>query len=98
MSQMKDVCKVSLDTGIHVYQYLRDVCSWKLQQHVIRLGGIGLVQSNVVEIDESCFPHKPKVIALNITVWTVKSYPVKLYSTTEDEHNVTQCGFLELLM
>ena len=98
MSQMKDVCKISLVTGIQMYQYLRDVCSWKLQQNVIRLGGIGPVQSNVVEIDESCFSHKPKVIALNITLLTVKSYPVKLYSITEEQHHVTQCGFLELLM
>ena len=98
MSQMKDVCKVSLVTGIQMYQYLGDVCLWKLQQNVIRLGGIGPVQSNVVEIDESCFSHKPKVIALNITLLTVKSYPVKLYSITEEEHHVTQCGFLKLLM
>ena len=98
MSQMKDVCKVSLVTGILMYQYLRDVCSWKLQQNVIRLGGIGPVQSNVVEIDESCFSHKPKVIALNITLSTVKSYPVKLDSITEEELHVTQCGFSDLLM
>ena len=52
MSQMKDVCKVSLVTGIQMYQYLRDLCSWNLQQNVSRLG-IGPVQSNVVEIDES---------------------------------------------
>ena len=63
---MKDVCSISLVTAIQLYQYLRDIRSWKLQQTVIRLGGIGHVHPNIVEIDESCFSHKPKVIVVNI--------------------------------
>ena len=58
--------QMSLNVRLTVYQYLRDIRSWKLQQTVIRLGGIAHVHPNIVEIDESCFSHKPKVIVANI--------------------------------
>ena len=47
--------EVTKHTAIDVYQWLREVCSAKLQP--IQLGGAGIV----VQIDESLFRHKPKV-------------------------------------
>ena len=49
--------KISEHTAIDVYQWLREVCSTKLLQTPIILGGPGVV----VQIDESQFWHKPKV-------------------------------------
>jgi len=49
--------KVGRDTAIDVYQWFREVCSTKLIQTPIQLGGPG----KVVQIDESLFRHKPKV-------------------------------------
>ena len=45
-------------SAINVYQWLREVCSQRLiQDGPPQLGGPG----KVVQIDESCFRHKPKV-------------------------------------
>ena len=49
--------KVSRETAINVYQWLREVCSTKLLATPIVLGG----PQKVVQIDESLFRHKPKV-------------------------------------
>ena len=49
--------EVTKHTAIDVYQWLREVCSAKLVQQPIQLGGAGIV----VQIDESLFRHKPKV-------------------------------------
>ena len=49
--------RVGRDTAIDAYQWFREVCSTKLVQTPIRLGGPG----KVVQIDESLFRHKPKV-------------------------------------
>ena len=45
-------------TAIQIYQYCRDICSWRLLNHdsPLMLGGPGVV----VQIDESLFRHKPK--------------------------------------
>ena len=48
---------VSRVTAINIYQWLREVCSTKLLNTNIVLGGPGVV----VQIDESLFRHKPKV-------------------------------------
>ena len=40
-----------------IYQWLREVCSSKLLQSPVRLGGPG----KIVQIDESLMRHKPKV-------------------------------------
>ena len=45
-------------TACSVYQWLREVCTTRLLQTPIRLGGPG----TVVQIDESLMNHKPKVI------------------------------------
>lgn len=41
---------------IQMYQYLRDVCTTKLLNTLIQLGG----QDEVVQIDEGLFNHKSK--------------------------------------
>ena len=51
---------VSRSTIVQLFQYLRDVCSWKLMSingpQQAQLGGPGVV----VQIDESLFRHKSK--------------------------------------
>ena len=51
--------KVTETTAIQVYQYFRDICSWRLLTHdsPLLLSGPGVV----VQIDESLFSHTPKV-------------------------------------
>ena len=49
--------KVSRETAINVYLWLREICSTKLLATPIVLGGPG----KTVQIDESLFRHKPKV-------------------------------------
>ena len=52
---------VANGTAVDVYQWLREICSWRLINHDdMTLGGSGPVHTNV-QIDESCFSHKPKV-------------------------------------
>ena len=51
-------------TAIDIYQWLREVCSSKLLQSPIVLGGPGVVD----HMDESLFRHKPKVTIHGITV------------------------------
>lgn len=52
-----DNAEISEKTAIQIYQFFRDVCSTKLLQSPIVLGGPGVV----VQADESLFNHKPKV-------------------------------------
>ena len=63
--QVLDVCQrvhLGEKTGVQCFQYVRDICSWKLLQIPIRLGGRVGLHPNVCQIDESCFSHKPKVV------------------------------------
>ena len=48
-------------TACAVYQWLREVCTTRLLQTPIRLGGPG----TIVQIDESLMNHKPKVKIIN---------------------------------
>lgn len=50
--------EVKEDTACDIYQWLREVCSTKLLSIPMILGGPGVI----VQIDESLFRHKPKVI------------------------------------
>ena len=43
-------------------EWLWELCGWLLLNHDdLMLGGSGPVHPNVVQIDESCFSHKPNV-------------------------------------
>ena len=67
---------VSKTTAIDVYQWLREVCSSRLLNHdILRLGGTGPVNTNIVQIDKSCFSHKPKVSTNNYHLWGQKLCP-----------------------
>lgn len=59
VTKAADEAKVTEATAVQAYQYLRDICSWRLLTHdsPLLLGGRGVV----VQIDESLFRHKPKV-------------------------------------
>ena len=52
--------------AIDVYQWLREICGWRLiNYNDLRLGGAGPagpIHPKIVDIDESCFSHKPKVM------------------------------------
>lgn len=62
MTQAARESEVAKGTAIDVYQWLREICSWRLINHEdLRLGGSTSVITNTVEIDESCFSLKPKV-------------------------------------
>ena len=52
--------EISARVATDVYQWLREVCTTKLLQAPIILGGSGVI----VQIDESLFRHKPKVLEL----------------------------------
>jgi len=51
-----DDAEIDNCTGIDIYQWLREVCSTKLLQSPIILGG----PETIVQVDESLFRHKPK--------------------------------------
>ena len=59
MTDAAEEAKVTENTAIQVYQYFRDICSWRLVTHdsPMLLGGSGVV----VQIDELLFSHIPKV-------------------------------------
>ena len=54
--------EISRPSAVDAYQWLREVCSTKLLQAPIKLGGPGCV----VQIDESLFRHKPKVCTIDV--------------------------------
>ena len=58
VTQMAIEAEIGEDTACNIYQWLREVCSTKLLQLPITLGGPGVI----VQIDESQFKHNPKVI------------------------------------
>ena len=57
VSDASEEVQVTRVTAVQAYQYFRDVCSTKLLQHPILLGGLGII----IQIDESLYWHKPKV-------------------------------------
>ena len=58
-TQAAEDAKLSKPSAVQAYQYLRDICSWRLMTHdaPLLLGGPGVA----IQIDESLFCHKPKV-------------------------------------
>ena len=62
---------VSKTTAIDMYQWLREVCSYRLSHHdTLLLGGTGPgpIQTHIIQIDESCFSHKPKVNTCSVNL------------------------------
>ena len=57
VTDVAEEAEVSKGSAIDVFQWLREVCTTKLLQTPIVLGGPGVV----VQIDELLFRHKPKV-------------------------------------
>ena len=57
VSDAAEEAEISSRVAIDIYQWLCEVCTAKLLQTQIILGGPGVV----VQIDESLFRHKPKV-------------------------------------
>jgi len=55
-------------TAINCFQWLWEICSYRLLSHdSLMVGGTGPVTTNIVQIDESCFSHKPKVNKITVT-------------------------------
>jgi hypothetical protein len=96
MSEVAERVKLSLKTSVQCLQYIRDVCSWRLMQSPIRLGGtLGLIP-RVCEIDESCFSHKPKVILSTSSSWTSGvAYCLYIFSIIEGIPLINPSGYLE---
>ena len=65
VTQAATESEVATGTAVDVYQWLREICSWRLINHDDMMLGGSSVYSKVVEIDESCFSHKPKVCNMN---------------------------------
>ena len=58
VTQAAAEAETSEKTATDVYQWLREICGWRLLNFDdCRLGGPGAV----IQIDESLFRHKPKV-------------------------------------
>ena len=57
VTDVADDVEVTRMTAIDAFQWLREVCTTKLLQSPIILGGRGVV----CQVDESMFRHKPKV-------------------------------------
>ena len=62
-----DEAEISEHTACDIYQWLREVCTTKLLQSPVVLGGPGVV----VQIDESQFRHKPKVLIFFFCIITI---------------------------
>ena len=75
VTQMAIEAEIGEDTACNIYQWLREVCSTKLIQLSITLGGPGVI----VQIDESQFKHKPKVIHHHYISAPVPSSPILLF-------------------
>ena len=71
VTSVADDIEVSRPSAIDAFQWLREVCSAKLLQNPILLGGPG----KIVQIDESLFRHKPKVcLKFNSYVCVTKQF------------------------
>jgi hypothetical protein len=81
--------EVGRDTAIDVYQWFRDICSARLVNTVITLGGA----NHIVQVDESLFRHKPKVCQHKISVIINHTY-----SIIEVVHQSIKCGCSEWWM
>lgn len=56
VTQAVNFLNLSRVTVVDIFNFFREICTKYFDKNPIRLGGAGLV----VQIDESCFSHKPK--------------------------------------
>ena len=87
---MSKEAEITEDTACDIYQWLREVCSTKLLNTPIILGGPGVI----VQIDESQFKHKPKVS--RIFLFHKYKYYCSFYNSIIEEGLQQQiCGYLD---
>ena len=73
VTKAAEECGINEGNAIDFYQFFRDICSWKLVNTIIKLGGPGVV----VQIDESLMTHSPKVSKrVNNNCYTCNSFHV----------------------
>ena len=88
----KDEADVDEHTAIDVYQWLREVCSGRLMHDPpIVLGG----QGTILQIDESLFRHKPKIIVLLVFLVLI-SLHLFVFSIIVGEQQQVKYGCLVL--
>ena len=63
--------KISHPAAVDIHQWLHEVCSTKLIQSPVILGG----PDRIVQVDESLFRHKPKVMNKHINYSTLHNVP-----------------------
>ena len=90
MTDAAQECGCNKSTAVDVYQWLREVCSTVLCNQQIILGGPGVV----VQIDESQFTHKPKVICSHSIISSKTNI---VHSIIEDVHQYKMFGCLDWL-
>ena len=81
MTSAMEQLAIDSRTGVDIYQWLREVCSTKLQQTPTVLGGPGVI----VQIDESHFRHKPKVRLRVVGIMVVMYSSYCFNSITEED-------------
>ena len=65
VSDASEEAEVTRTTGVQVYQYFRDVCTAKLLQAPILLGGPGII----VQIDESLYRRKVSLVPVFLAAY-----------------------------
>ena len=95
VTDVAEEAEVDKGTAIDVFQWLREVCSTKLIQTPIILGGTVAA----VQIDESLFRHKPKVKQNKrnkLYIWECINNIIPISRITEVEQRILSSGCLGL--
>ena len=82
--------EVDKNMAVDVYRWLREVCSTKLLATPIILGGPGVI----VQVDESLYRHKPKVMHMLYTL-AIKFSPILFFSIIVAAQPAQKYGCLE---
>ena len=86
LTDAADEAKIDAGTAVDIFQWFHEVCTTKLLQAPIVLGGEGIV----VHIDESLFRHKSKVII--VTQWITKKLTTFTYQTSNNYGYIVLLG------
>ena len=89
VSDAVEEAEISSRVAVDIYQWLCEVCTAKLLQTQIILGGPGVV----IQIDESLFRHKPKVhtrrLETSVIIKLIASYPgSRLLKCVDEEESL----------